>query len=170
MKTTKKILLQSTLVLLLTNVSCNKSDVIPMGDHTFSCYINGELFVPKGSSNVSTTPYNDGLFLVQHDNYYTVQARDYKEFTIYFVIVGWGVGTFSLSESNGFFAPSDPKDRNHAIVKKNGTVYLSKIGSGSVKFIVADKLGEVKATFDFTLYNENDENDIIHITNGQFDD
>ena len=58
---------------------------------------------------------------------------------------------------------------NHAIIKINNKTYLSKDNSGSVTFTkVSDT--NVEGTFEFTLYNENDDSDTIRVTNGKFND
>ena len=67
------------------------------------------------------------------------------------------------------FHPGDRGEINHAIVLKNGVKYLSKQGSGSVIFTVVTDT-DSKGTFEFDVYNENNSNDNLHITNDQFDD
>ncbi|MBG6063613.1 hypothetical protein IWX83_003424 [Flavobacterium sp. CG_9.1] len=99
---------------------------------------------------------------------YSASASNSK-YRVYFGIYNWKVGTFSLTDSDGVFHPGDMGEINHAIVLKNGVKYLSKQGSGSVIFTVGIDT-DSKGTFEFDVYNENNSNDIIHITNGQFDD
>ncbi len=173
-QTIRIVLFGISLFMLCTSVSCNKTDddVIPTGDHTFSCYINGEFFVPKG--NIGSIPYNDGLSFLRNEyfesEYFRIEARNTtKNITVYFSILDFSIDTFNLTESNGLFDPSDPNDINHAIVRINGIKYLSKENSGTVTFTVVTDT-HVKGTFEFTLYNENDESDVIHITHGNFDD
>ncbi len=159
--------------MLCTSVSCNKTDddVIPTGDNTFSCYIDGVFFVPKGS--ITSMPYDDGLSFLRNEyfesEYFRTEARNTnKNIVIYFSILDFNMDTFNLTESNGLFDPSDPNDINHAIVGVNGIKYLSKENSGAVTFTeVTDT--NVNGTFEFTLYNENDDSDVIHITQGNFD-
>lgn len=55
---------------------------------------------------------------------------------------------------------------NHATVKLHNKRYLSKKNSGSVTF--TDLSASPTGTFEFTLYNENDESDIIKVTRGRF--
>lgn len=154
--------------MLCASVSCNKTDdeVVPTGDHTFSCYINGEFFVPKGS--ITSSPYHDGLSFLKYDFFNATAKNSVKNAIVYFTIKDWAEGTFNLTTSNGLFQPSDPNDINHAIVGINGIKYLSKENSGTVTFTTVTET-DVKGNFEFTLYNENDESDIIHITNGKFD-
>ena len=64
----KKILFFSSLFLLLTSVSCEKQ-AIEIGGDSFSCYIDGELFVPKAASfSFSTSPLSEKLVLLTHLN------------------------------------------------------------------------------------------------------
>jgi len=155
-------------IIVLFN-SCTKKEP-PTGDHTFSCYINGELFVPKGNGNLSSTsPVDDGLSFIKYETYIQVKATDYKKYNVMFNIVNWNEGSFSLSASDGSYYNHTI---NHAMVgiRKTGKWYLSKDNSGTVTFTKADLNGDTKGTFEFTLYNENDPTDIIHVTNGKFDD
>jgi hypothetical protein len=58
----KRVLFFSSFFLLITSSSCETND-IETRDESFSCYINGRLFVPKDSTNLtSTSPNNDGVF------------------------------------------------------------------------------------------------------------
>ena len=173
MKTLKHLVLYSVILLIFTNNSCKKPET-PTGNNTFSCYIDGELFVPEGGSSIYTPgPISDGLSLYAYDEHFTAYARNSESIIVYFNIgADWGVGTFYLVNSNGLFRPSDPYDINHAIVEKNGIKYLSKEGSGNITIIESSypESGGIKGTFEFTLYNENDDTDVIHVTNGKFDD
>ena len=155
------------IILLFSNSSCTKRKP-PTGDHTFSCYIDGELFIPKGSSNLTSTgPIGDGLSLLKYDDFFHASASDYNKYTIMFNIVNWEEGIFQLSNSNGDFYNDST---NHAMCKKNDIWYLSKENSGNVTFTKADIDGDTMGTFEFTLYNENDPTDVIHVTEGRFDD
>jgi hypothetical protein len=157
---------------LFINASCTEPDPpIPTGDHTFSCSINGELFLPKGTGGGwSSLPTGDGLYFNEYNSNlsYSVSASNSK-FRVYLGIYNWKVGTFTLTDSDGAFHPGDRGEINHAIVLKNGVKYLSKQGSGSVVFTVGTD-ADSKGTFEFDVYNENNSDDILHITNGQFDD
>ena len=159
-------------LMLFTNASCTTPDPpIPTGDHTFSCSINGELFLPQGTGGGwSSLPTGDGLYFNKYNNdlSYSVSASNSK-YRVYFGIYNWKVGTFTLTDSDGVFHPGDTGEINHAIVLKNGVKYLSKQGSGTVTFIELRDDGNKRGTFEFTVYNENNNNDVLHITNGQFD-
>ncbi len=162
MKTLLKITFYLFVVLIFTTSSCRK---LPHGDHSFYCYINGELFVPKGDPNFTTSPYVEPLaFYVNQDNF-RVRAFNSK-YHIMINIVDWDIGTHYLSQSEDYYDYS----KNHARVGVNQTWYISKPNSGKVTFTEASLDGNIKGTFEFTLYNENDDSDVIHVTGGHFDD
>lgn len=168
MKSIAKLLNYSIIIILLSASSCKRTNEqeIPTGDHSFYCYIDGELFVPKGNTNITTTPYNSGLSYLIYDDYFRAEATDHKKYVVMFNISNWGIGTYKLSDSDNYYN----KSINHAMVNVNGTWYISKNNSGSVTFIEKNSHGNVKGTFEFTLYNKNDDSDTIHVTDGHFDD
>jgi len=167
-KLIKTIVFLGSLLLLLTSSSCDNDD-IETGDHSFSCYINGGLFVPKGSTNiVSTSPNNDGLSIYLYDDFLSLKVNNSSDF-VYFSITNYGIGKINLDNSLGFFGPSDFHTINHAVVRINNKTYLSKENSGTVTFTAVSDTN-VAGTFEFTLYNENDETDIIKVTKGKFND
>ena len=157
-------------LLVLSIFSCHKNTVeIPTGDGTLSCYINGELFLPAENVPGGIFFQRNGLTISKYDEYMKLVARDYKKYLIYFMIVDYGEGTYTLSDSDGGFEPTTASGKkNDAIVTIDGVRYLSKEGSGTVTF--TDTTGtELKGTFEFTLYNEKDDSDVIHVTDGRFD-
>jgi hypothetical protein len=168
MKTIKRVLFFSNFLLLLTSSSCEVND-IGTEDVRFSCYINGQLFTPKGSINLtSTSPNNDGVFFLVYDNFFNVKSYN-SDYFIHITIINQNTGEFDLKRSHGVYGLDDPNTINHAIIKINNKTYLSKDNSGSVTFTeVSDT--NVEGTFEFTLYNENDETDIIKVTKGKFND
>ena len=174
MKTIKNILYSAVIMLLFINASCTKPEPpIPTGNHTFSCRINGNLFLPNkgGGCGFSTLPCNgDGLDVIGSNNNLTLSITAFNSTAniVYFNIVNYKLGVFTLMDSNGLTrSEGDPRDINHAIAIKNGIKYLSKQGSGTVTFTDLDK--NAKGTFEFKLYNEKDSNDVITVTEGRFD-
>ena len=165
-------LILGLILALLTNASCTEPEPpIPTGDHTLSCRINGELFLPQGNGGGwSTLPAGDGLNFNKYSNNlsYSVSASNLKKYRVHFGIYKFKVGTFTLTDSDGLFFPTGTGEINHAIVLKNGIKYLSKQGSGTVTFIESSDANR-RGTFEFTVYNENNSNDVLRITNGQFD-
>lgn len=172
MNTLKLILFNVFALILFANGSCSKPEpIIPTGNHTFSCRINGKLFLPKSSSPIGTVgSTGDGLSFLRLNNNLDIAPLAYNSPTaINFYIKNYAIGIFILTDSNGRIEyPYDNPD-NQATLLYNGVKYLSKQGSGHVTF--TDVTTEnVKGTFEFTLYNENDNNDVIHVTEGKFDD
>ncbi len=168
MKTFKKLIKYVFIILFLSSASCNPSDEqeIPTGDHSFYCYIDGDLFVPRGNPNITTSPSDDGLIISITDNFYRIQAKDYSNYTIIINIKDIDLETINLNESDGSFYNFGT---THAVIRKNGVLYLSKENSGTITF-TENSNNNVKGTFEFTLYNENDDNDTIQVTDGHFDD
>ena len=173
MKKQLKFLILGLVLVLFTNASCTEADPpIPSGDHTFSCRINGKLFLPQAIGGWSTSPSgaDDGLSYYIKPDHFNIQTGNSEYSMFYINITNWKLGTFNLIDSNGYIGPQngDPRDTNHVIVIKNGIKYLSKQNSGSVIFTqVSDT--DAKGTYEFDVYNENNTNDVLHITNGQFD-
>jgi len=169
MKAIKELIKYSFIIIFLSSSSCDGSDEqeIPTGNHSFYCYIDGDLFVPKGNPNITTSPSNDGLALLQYDSFFQADVKDFEKYVVMFNISNWTEGIFNLSESDGDFYNHSI---NHAMIKIDDIWYLSKENSGNVIFSEADIEGNTYGTFEFTLYNENDENDTIQITSGHFDD
>ena len=168
MKTIKRVFFFSSFLLLLTSSSCETND-IDTREYRFSCYINGQLFVPKGSTNlVSTSPNNDGVFFLVYEDFFNVKSYNSGKF-VYITILNQNIGKFDLNKSHGIYGLDDPNTTNHAIIHINNKTYLSKENSGSVTFTEVSETN-VEGTFEFTLYNENDDSDTIRITNGKFND
>ena len=165
MKTIKRVLFFSSFLLLLTSSSCETND-IETGDESFSCYINGQLFIPKANVNLlDTFPLQEEL-VFNRDTYFFIRAVN-KEYGIFFNITNFDLGRFNLNTSN---RNNFNYQLSHIIIRtREDKTYLSKDNSGSVTFTeVSDT--NVEGTFEFTLYNENDETDIIKVTNGKFND
>jgi hypothetical protein len=165
-KLIKTIVFLGSLLLLLTSSSCDNDD-IETGVESFSCYINGQLFVPKARPLSFTTSPLSKKLIFNRGSYFSVKARDHENYTIFFTI-----RNFEDNDSHFLkFNDSSNGDINHAQVRTiiNGENYLSKENSGTVTFTeVSD--ANVAGTFEFTLYNENDETDIIKVTKGKFND
>lgn len=170
MKNLKKYFIYSIFILFLTNGSCIKHKV-PTGDNTFSCYIDGDLFLPKGSNSITTPggPVGDGLTTLVNESRLAITASNDNSCIVFFNIVNYEVGEFNLTASNGNLYNYS---YNHALILKDDVKYLSKENSGTVTIIESyyPSSGGIRGSFEFTLYNENDENDVIHVTDGQFDD
>ena len=107
-------------------------------------------------------------FFLVYDNFFNVKSYNSDNF-VYITIINQNTGEFDLNKSHGIYGLDDPNTINHAIIKINNKTYLSRDNSGSVTFTeVSDT--NVEGTFEFTLYNENDDSDTIRVTNGKFND
>ena len=96
-KTTRLFLL--AFLMFQTMISCETDD-IETGDKSFSCYINGELFMPKASTSISVLPPSEKLIFGRDSNF-SVRATDHRDFKIFFNIENFDVGTFDLEVSDG---------------------------------------------------------------------
>ncbi|MDO5655919.1 MAG: hypothetical protein Q4G27_07245 [Flavobacteriaceae bacterium] len=166
MKTIKLLLLLPCLFGIL---GCDNPVIeIPTGDRTFSCYVNGDLFLPRGNSG-GVMPVGDGISILLGDDFYNFLAKDYRNYTIYFKINNPQLGSFNLEESDGLLPGSDNRDITHAIVRKNGVIYISKPGSGT---ITLDEYSEEnrKGSFEFIVYRQDNPTKKLIITEGKFDD
>ena len=100
------------------------------------------------------------------DNFYQIEAHDYSNYTVFINITDNHFETIDLEESSGSFYNFSI---NHVIIRRNGVIYLSKDNSGSI-ILTSNTNENVSGTFEFILYNENNESDIIKVTNGKFND
>ena len=157
-------------LILFVNASCTKDEEIPTGNRTFSCKINGELYLPKSNAPLLTVgPTGNGLTFAGFNNQLDVAIRAYNSSNIISIYIkNYAVGVFNLTNSNGVVEFPATDQKNQVTILYNSKKYLSKEGSGTVTFTEITTT-EVKGTFAFTLYNENDNNDVIRITEGKFD-
>ena len=174
MKTINRILFFSGLAMLVfVGNSCEFDDIDP-NDYRFSCFIDGKFFVPEDgrhgepdfSNLLNTKPSGstEGLTISKQRGYIRVKARNSSGDYVFFWIVDYEIGENLLEKSYGRGQGSDAF--NYATAKQNIKRYLSKKNSGSVTF--TDLSASPTGTFEFTLYNENDESDIIKVTRGRF--
>jgi hypothetical protein len=163
-KLIKTIVFLGSLLLLLTSSSCDNDD-IETGDERFSCYINGQLFVPKAKVNLlGTLPQQNNLSFGRNSSFLIRAAN--QDYGIFFNIENFDLGEFNLSTSdeNNF-----NYELSHIIISTVDKTYLSKENSGTVTFTAVSDTN-VEGIFEFTLYNKNDETDIIKVTKGKFND
>ena len=76
---------------------------------------------------------------------------------------------FSLKNSNGVINYPFNNPETSSVLIYNDKKYLSKMNSGKLVLTEASDTN-LEGTFEFTLYNENDDSDTIRITNGKFND
>lgn len=155
------------LAFLLAN--CQDRNSAESGDNTLSCDINGKLFVPKYLNATSASSYK-GLSINRANNgkdleIYATNKTDNTD--IYIYVKDFSLGSFELSDSNG---SGTNINNSQATVIYNSKKYLSKSGNSGSLIITTLTSSDVKGTFFFKLFNENDPSDVIDITNGKFDD
>ena len=170
MKKRKIILLFYGILTILTISSCEKNDKLEFVEDTFSCYINGELFVPKGNTNlISTSPGNDGLSFMKFnsDLDLVIQVKNEKSKMVIYIKNFIDENEFSLENSNGVINYPFNNPETSSVLIYNDKKYLSKMNSGKLLLTEASDTN-LEGTFEFTLYNENDDSDTIRITNGKF--
>ena len=157
-------------LILFVNASCSKDEAIPTGNDTFSCRINGKLFLPESSAPLTTIgPTGNGLSFEGFNNQLDLSISAYNnpnEISIY--IKNHALGVFNLTKSNGVVGYPASDQKNQVTILYDGKKYLSKDGSGAV-IITELTATELKGTFEFILYNESNNNDIIRVTEGKFD-
>ena len=163
----KKIILYCTyLCCLLIISSCEIQDINSEGDNTFSCYINGEAFVPKPQTTISTSPLSKKLEF-NRGSFFSIKAKDHDKYSIFILI-----REFEDKDSHPLkFNNPQNGGNSHAYITVliNGEKYITKDNSGIVTFTnITDN--NVEGKFEFTLYNENDNSDKIQVTNGKFND
>ena len=160
----------SLLSLILIVTSCKKEHLTKetqKGANTFSCKINGKVFVPCNDFDlfVTSTP-----LYAHYDNNFTrifIEAQCNKEVPyrrIYIDLNNFhGVGEYLLSDINNscIYLESDPIDK----------YYKSQLTqSGRVTITKDDRTNSIlSGTFEFTGANTKNSFDIATISSGRFD-
>ena len=178
-----------TIVLLVllafTLINCTKSndpqDQLPpitqTGANTFGCIINGEVLIPKDGIGV---PQPKGLFVGHYSNNNLVidagNLSDSGGDNIYMYIynlTSTGTYTFGLSTGQGTstFEPAYNHIFCYPFDGQNPVdVYLSDTNSGTITITRFDPANFiVSGTFELTVFNKDNPNETIEITEGRFD-
>ena len=176
----------AVLLFTLTFFNCENNDpqdqlppITQTGENTFGAIVDGNVFIPKDKTGYSAPGGGRprGLNISSGDgiiskNYYAISAVNYIDTDIYIYIpedrpqqkeyiIQLSPGTTSISKTPDF---------PHIYCYINNRKYISFENSGSINFEVVDFTNQVCAgIFYAKLKNENDENDLIEITNGRFD-
>ena len=189
----------SILLFIVSLNSCTKSndtetiaqDQLPAittsGANTAGCIINGKVLIPKNGSQTIGGPLIYGLkyhlgnsFGVPlFNDYFAVRIKNLKnidgdDIYIHFNEMVQGIGIYDLGQSNGNYFTASPNN-NHVILKRivnsdNVKTFLSNSNSGRItitRFNYPNKI--ISGIFSFNLYNSNNPNEIIQITDGRFD-
>lgn len=155
---------------ILTLCSCNKTEIINPDDYNFSCYINGKLFTPvEGASLTSSLPSDNAVNYIVRRNPEALMVTAQGRGAVYFSVLEWTKNKqLILNKSHGLLNGDDPLTVNHAVVLIDNKKYISKDGSGKIIFKKNSIENGVEGTFEFTLYNEKNESDVIKVTKGKF--
>ena len=163
----KHLFLKIMLVFATTlNSSCeeqNTNDSI--GNDTFSCYINGEKYIPSagtaiGGGNIRPFSWSYGN---ENDSYITIQATN-KNWTFFMNFLNPKTGKNILNEEL-----SNSIDYYHSgMVVHNSNEFYNTRDNQNNSFVTFTELSETNAigTFECTLYDENGKE--LKVTNGKF--
>ncbi|HSJ69035.1 MAG TPA: hypothetical protein VK921_15225 [Anditalea sp.] len=159
--------------LLLGCYSCDKKDDIlapPItAENTFSCKIDGELFVPKEHSGFIPGKGEPIVVTNSIDNNYKIVLGDgSKDIYIHLYNLD-GIGNYDLSTSNGdnFFVGDEFSSMEF---KKNGISYnfVSSEDSGNIEILLFEPNKKIIFQFDeIKLFNPGDPNHFIMFTDGK---
>ncbi|WGH74390.1 DUF6252 family protein [Tenacibaculum tangerinum] len=147
------------------------------GANTFGCVVNGKVIIPKDGIGVPQ-PKGINVYYFQNNNFVIDAAnlKDSNRDRIYLYVNNLtSTGTYSFGVSNGQGTSTFEPDFPHCWVRTfdnaNGSKrYFSNLNSGSITVTYFDANNHIVAgTFQLTVANENDTNDVIEITEGRFD-
>ena len=170
----------------LTLVNCTKSDdqdqlppITQTGANTFGAIVDGNVFIPKDKTgyyapgggrpkglNISS---GDGITTA---NYYAISVSNYINTDIYIYIPEDRPEqkSYIFKSSPGVGSGLDTPNYPHVFCYINDIKYISYENSGAINFEKVDFTEQVCAgTFYVKLKNQNNEDDIIEITDGRFD-
>ncbi|MEJ7780588.1 MAG: DUF6252 family protein [Daejeonella sp.] len=166
MKFLKNIALVITILVI---ISCKKDDGLTKetqsGANTFSCKINGKVFLPKEELFSGRTLYAN-IKTINGIKILIVGASNAtNKLDVSLKIENFtGVGTYQLSTSQSIFA--DYEIRNPVPNEIKYTTRNSDIGKIN---ITRSDNNIVSGTFEFTCINEKDNADRVVFTKGRFD-
>ena len=179
----KQIILFLSIFLLVINFnSCKKKteekkNELPTGENTFYCYIDGELYVPKGSDwAIPSIPDLDTsqCDTITHSFILSAYNANYKKDVSLFFHNGISeTGTITLMQSNYDMCYVGDNHGNLTVIENEHGVdvqkyYYTHDGSGTINITyLSDDKRHFKGTFQMTVYHE-DTNAPIHITDGHF--
>ena len=190
-----KTLIKTTLILLLL-LGCSKDDdtneftpTLPeatqTGKNTFGCYIDGVLLTPRNGSGANGFPDTGMSFsaLGEAPNYVynEINIRDFKSGTgaqldIHIIdLHANGEGTYTINESNcedNVDANNNINIRCRLLDQQTQTYkwYCSIEDGGTLIITRYDyENGIVSGTFNCTVRNNDNPQDLIEITQGRFD-
>ncbi|MCW3073458.1 MAG: hypothetical protein JWP69_527 [Flaviaesturariibacter sp.] len=171
----------STLCLLLSSVNCKKPktvtrtelDKLPpvtqTGANTFGCLINGQAYIPKGS----TGPQPNFYVIVDPSFNGDLEISTYRLENG--IMQGFSLSCYGVLSTGTFPIPN---------INGSHIVYAKKVGSNECHFVASSsnyksgflkitkydlQNGNVAGEFEVKLYDATISCDTIRITNGRFD-
>ena len=178
----KRIILFLSIFLLVINFnSCKKKteekkNELPTGENTFYCYIDGELYLPKGDGwaipKIPGLNFSNCLDWVSFD-IYAGNVDIKRDINLHFHNGISETGTITLMQSNYDMCYVGDNHGNLTVIENEHGVdvqkyYYTHDGSGAINITyLSDDKRHFKGTFEMTVYHE-DTNAPIHITDGHF--
>ncbi|MCH3883987.1 hypothetical protein [Tenacibaculum aquimarinum] len=166
MKTT---ILKITLLLFLTTlISCSDNENLTndsTGDDTFSCYINGDLYIPSAGTGINggdIRPFNWSYSNLNNSNVFNLSSLGDYRVALYIVEPILGGNILNQELIHTF-------DSSHSgMIIKNTLIFYNTKNNQNNGIVNFTKLSDTKAvgTFECTLYNDAGEE--LNITNGKF--
>jgi hypothetical protein len=157
------------------------------GANTAGCVINGKVLIPKnGSQAIGGSPLyglnlnTQGTFYPYRNGYWQLEIANKKDINGAGIIL-WiknmsvGNGDYLVDQSNGELYSYGPNNNQIiAGITENGTnkTYWSSQNAGIIKITRSDLaygIAMFSGTFNCTLYNKDNPNEIIQISDGRFD-
>jgi len=172
----KKLLFTIITLSLVLLFSCKEEEERRLGDHTISFYLDGKLWQnSKGNSVTGGISLASYSFYGEGENIRAVDASNWDKGTMYLSMSQRGDnGIYLLGNNNGIYGyGSDPFDTNLMPLRNHDKMYLSKEGYGWAEITVdyydtINNIRHYEGIFEATLFNENDSTDVIHITDGRW--
>lgn len=147
------------------------------GANTFGCIINGKVLIPKDGIGVPQ-PKGINVYYFQNKNF-VIDAANLKDTNgdrIYLYVNNLtSTGAYSFGLSNGESTSTFEPDFPHCWARTfdtsiGGFRYFSNTSSGTITITRFDENNHiVSGTFKTTVFNEDNPNQTIEITEGRFD-
>ncbi|MGY0426673.1 MAG: hypothetical protein ACWIPI_07575 [Polaribacter sp.] len=189
----KTLFLKTTFLLFtLTLSNCENKDpqdpqdqlppITQTGANTFGCIINDKVLIPKDKTGY--TPPGGGTpkgIIVKHrpNNNFIIDVANLKDNgsdDIYIYIYNLtSTGIYNLGLSNNQTDISFSPNYSHAFCRtydgvNQGKVYLSNLNSGTITITRFDPVNFiVSGTFELSVFNKDNPNETIEVTDGRFD-
>jgi hypothetical protein len=163
----KHLFLKIVLILTTTlNSSCEEHNTNEStGNDSFSCYINGELYIPSAGTGIGGGDNRPFYWSYgnENDSYITLQATG-KDWTLFINFLSPKKGKNILNEE---LRNSLDFGSTGMVVHNNNEFYSTRDNKEN-GFVNFTELSETKAvgTFECTLYDENGKE--LKVTNGKF--